>query len=107
MDNRTVAKFVNKAFRLLGKQTTARATSGSRSAALEVMREMTAHYTVLANLGYTNTDNGRLVKCKGRKRSLASTLAIQASEGDAEAAKKLFELINAEENYISQRIPLL
>jgi len=95
MDNRTVAKFVNKAFFLLCKQTSTRATNGSKSAALEVMREMTAHYTVLAKLGYTNTDSGRLVKWKNPKRSLTTILALRASKGDIEAAKKLVELMHA------------
>ena len=95
MNNRTVAKFVNKAFFLLCKQTSARATNGSRSAALEVMREMTAHYTVLAKLGYAITDSGRLVERKGRKINPMNVLALQASKGDVEAAKKLLELMTA------------
>lgn len=64
MNNKELAKYTKKAFDIMLKNTSWKATLGSDKAALSLIKEMTAMELVLHSLGYATNDTGRLIKHK-------------------------------------------
>lgn len=95
MNNLTAARIVNKAFRLLAKETTLKARSGDTEAVRQILLQMTAENIALKNLGYALTDTGRLIKYSRRTRSPLNELALRASGGDVAAAMELLHAMSA------------
>jgi hypothetical protein len=98
MNNRSIALTTLRVFRKGIRETTIQARNGSNLAARRVMAEMTAMYTVLKSLGYTTNDEGKLIRYKDRIIRPETALALKASTGDIDAARKLLAMMQLPES---------
>jgi hypothetical protein len=91
MNNIEKAAVVRKAFNMLLKDTTTKATQGCKKSALDVIRYMTVENEMLRSLGYMINDNGRIVKFKPWKYG---ELVKRAAQGDMDSAEELLNSLN-------------